>query len=197
MNRLLMLLILPVAGFADPLAFGLKGGVPMTDLFKVIDSGSYSVDKQPYTIGPMFEVHLPFRISVEVDALYKTFEYRKRLEGSEVATTGNSWEIPVLLKYRFGDWPVKPYLGAGLAWRRFGGFKSAIAGGTGNSGEPPELRDRSGAGAVLEGGLEVKLLFIRISPEIRYTRWGSTSFSDVAKMLSRTNQAEFLVGITF
>jgi opacity protein-like surface antigen len=198
MNRFLILLAFPLAATADPLAFGVKGGVPMTDLFKIIDSGTYSADRQPYTLGPMVEVHLPFRISVEFDALYKTFEYRARLEQSEVVTTGNSWEFPVLLKYRFYDGPVKPYIGAGLAWKRFGGFKRALlGGGSPGTDDPPELRDSSGGGAVLAGGLELKFLFVRVSPEIRYTRWGSTNFVDVAKMASRVNQAEFLVGITF
>jgi len=199
MRAFWVVLMTPLAAFADPLAFGLKGGVPLTDAFRVLRPSEFSADKQPYTIGPMVELHLPYGVSVELDALYKPFKYRAAFEGgAQATTTGNSWEFPLLLKYRFVDAPVRPYVGAGLAWRRFGGFKQVLAGSPGETDMPPELRDRSGAGAVLEGGLELKVLFVRISPEVRYTRWGSTAFLDVLRgFSSRVNQAEFLVGFTF
>jgi hypothetical protein len=42
------------------------------------------------------------------------------------------------------------------------------------------------------------LPFVKLSPEIRYTRWGSVNISDLSNVLrSNPNQAEFLVGLTF
>jgi len=51
------------------------------------------------------------------------------------------------------------------------------------------------------GGLEVKLGFLRITPELRYTRWGSNTFSSIfppgGSLNSNQNQGEFLVGFSF
>jgi hypothetical protein len=47
--------------------------------------------------------------------------------------------------------------------------------------------------------VEIKALFIRITPELRYTHWGSQNFLDAANVLVRAkqNQGQFLVGISF
>jgi hypothetical protein len=48
--------------------------------------------------------------------------------------------------------------------------------------------------------VELKALLLRITPEIRYTRWGTQQFNSVisnGSLRSKVNQAEFLVGITF
>jgi hypothetical protein len=48
--------------------------------------------------------------------------------------------------------------------------------------------------------VELKALLLKITPEIRYTRWGTTQFNSVISggtLRSNVNQAEFLVGITF
>ena len=53
-------------------------------------------------------------------------------------------------------------------------------------------------GVVLGGGLELKVPFIRISPEIRFTRWEAKNITDLGGVLHlNQNQAEFLIGITF
>jgi hypothetical protein len=49
---------------------------------------------------------------------------------------------------------------------------------------------------VIGGGVKIHALFLRISPEIRYTRWTSPHFSSYL-LNSNQNQAEFLLGITF
>jgi len=54
-------------------------------------------------------------------------------------------------------------------------------------------------GFVMGAGLDLKILLIHVSPELRYTRWGASHFVDSANNLvnSKQNQAEFLVGFTF
>ena len=48
------------------------------------------------------------------------------------------------------------------------------------------------------GGVDVKVLMIHISPEVRLTRWGAQHFIDTTGLInSKQNQAEFLVGFTF
>jgi hypothetical protein len=46
--------------------------------------------------------------------------------------------------------------------------------------------------------VDVKVLVIHITPEVRFTRWGAKHFIDPIGLLnSKQNQAEFLLGITF
>ena len=68
-----------------------------------------------------------------------------------------------------------------------------------STSNPAELRTSTSMGAVVGAGLDVKLLRLHVSPEARYTRWGSQHFRDVVNGLlhSNSNQAEFLVGFTF
>ncbi len=49
------------------------------------------------------------------------------------------------------------------------------------------------AGLVLGFGADIKVPFVRISPEIRYTRQFSSDFSGISEL----NQVEVLVGIRF
>lgn len=194
---------------AQPLSVGLKAGVPLTNAFKIADASTYLSDREPYVIGPTAELNLPFRLSVELDALYRRVKYGSEDLGpaagsayTSMTTTGRSFEFPLLLKYRVSEGIVRPYLGAGLAWRRIFGLKQTLvpAGGTGvvDTDVPAELRDRSSGGVVFSGGLEFRVPFLRISPELRYTRWGTTSFRTAAgDFRSQVNQAEFLIGITF
>lgn len=210
MRSLLLLLLTSTVAFSEIVSFGVKGGVPLTDAFKISGGSTFFSDKQPYTIGPVLELNLPFRLSVEFDALYKPLEYGSNVESispdgrtlTSMRTTGSSWQFPLLLKYRLTGGLLRPYLGAGFAFHRLSGLKQ-LTGRAGDpspveSSEPRELIDSSGMGAVLGGGLELRVPFIRLSSEIRYTRWGSMNFRSVAgDFRSHANQAEFLLGITF
>jgi hypothetical protein len=62
---------------------------------------------------------------------------------------------------------------------------------------PAELNDRTIAGFVTGAGVDIHLLFLDLSPEIRYTRWGAQQFvSPYGGLSSNQNQLEFLLGIT-
>lgn len=67
-----------------------------------------------------------------------------------------------------------------------------------------------GLGALVGGGVEVKVLVLRIAPEIPYTRWQKGAFSSgsttsgsaisgftFAPPTGQPNQVEVLVGIRF
>ena len=62
---------------------------------------------------------------------------------------------------------------------------------------PQELNKYTVGGFVVGAGIDLHVLLIHVSPEIRYTRWGSAHFLDPFGLQSNQNQAEFLVGITF
>jgi len=202
MKRLSLLLILCQTASADLFVFGVRAGVPLTDAFNTASSGrlSYSSLTRRYTIGPTAELHLPFGLGLELDALYKRLNYSAvSADPSQLTseTTANSWEFPFLAKYRAPGLLTRPFLAAGYSFRKLSDLKQFIAN-RGPLGEPAELRDRSARGIVLGGGLELHLPGVCLSPEIRYTRWGSESFRDAAGLLrSSRNQADFLLGITF
>ncbi len=184
---------------AQDLSFGLKGGVPLTDALKVADRSRYFSDKAPWVLGPAVELHLLAGLGVEADLFYRRVQYSETVQGagSTVSrTTGQVWEVPLLARYHGPGVLFKPTLAAGLSYRRLARFSLHTAGGSG--GEPAELTGRNAAGATVGGGVEVGGKLVRLSAEIRYTRWGSSSIrSAVSGLATQLNQADFLLGIMF
>ena len=207
MRRQLLLFILLSAGassaFAQlPFGLGLKGGVSLTDAYQ---NTSYTTpygtlrqysDAKDYIIGPFAELRLPFGFGVEADALYRPLSFAIQQSTFSSSTRFSTWEFPILAKYRFKFPIVRPYIDAGPSFRTT----------TSNT------RYLSNHGIAVGGGLDIKALFLHVSPEIRYTRWGSDSsagtasisagqnlaqFSSQGQARSNVNQVEFLVGISF
>jgi hypothetical protein len=198
-------LLLAAAGlFAQPIGFGIKGGVPLTDLFEARNN-TVDVETKRYVIGPMVELRLPAGFAVEGDALYSRANFTGILgaAGSLISAPfdANSWEFPILLKKKFGGpnagvASVRPYIGAGASFRRLSGLGSIGSFITGNRSGTV---DRNNTGFVAGGGIEVKALFIRISPEVRFTYWGTDHFTEGLANIFKTNQAQgqFLIGLSF
>lgn len=190
---------------------GVKGGVPLTDAFHTARNSSLSFfsPAKLYTVGPTVEVHLPFSLAVELDALYRRLNYGSTSfldHGATAGTrvTGNAWDFPLLLKRRFASGLVRPYVASGASFRTLSDLKhvrnffDGTNRTTSQTDRPPELQRRFNAGFVIGGGLELNAGILKISPELRYTRWGWDSFRDVDGLLrSNQDQAMFLLGITF
>jgi hypothetical protein len=177
------LLAVPTAFAGDWFAVGLRAGAPLTDLVEVSSGGvGLEASTARFTIGPSAELLLPLGFGVEVDALYK----RSKLTttGGEASSAG-SWEFPLLGKFRLPGGALRPYVAGGASFRSFGQLIS-FAG----------TLDGDGWGGVLAGGLEVKVGRVRLSPEIRYTRWGSGNGAGAGLEYSR-NEIDFLFGLTF
>src|SRR5947207_14333159 len=101
----------------------------------------------------MFELRLPV-IGIELDALYHNVSYRPST--GSVSAGGGSWQFPITGKVRLPAAPIlKPYGEAGVAFR-----------------PSPGVRGQPNQGLVLGTGLEVHAIVLRISPELRYARWG-------------------------
>jgi hypothetical protein len=173
---------------AQPISFGVRGGVPLTGAF----ANSIGVDvstasgSHNYLVGPMVEVHLPLGFSVEADGLYHPLTLSQTIvTASPFHNSYNfqSWEFPILAKYRFLHTPVvKPLIEAGPTFR------------TTSEG----LNQFSKAGFVVGGGVEIKIAHLRIEPDIRYIRWGSDSIVNGENFSpSDVNQAQFGVGVSF
>lgn len=181
-----------VANAASPLSIGIKGGVALTDAYSDdtytltnVTYRNYS-DTKDFIIGGFAELRLPFGIGAEADALYRPLHYTtvtSTLLSSTASGYNSTWEFPIVAKYRLPFPIVKPYVEAGPSFRST----------TNNT------RYLSNHGFALGAGVEVKAILVRISPEIRFTRWGSdgTPTAGSAPAYSNPNQVEFLVGLSF
>jgi hypothetical protein len=75
-----------------------------------------------YTVGPTFEVKLPYQLGLEFEMLYKRQHFTGLAASSTRGPTfpfdvfvtqktiANSWEFPVLLKYSLSDRRTHPFV---------------------------------------------------------------------------------------
>jgi opacity protein-like surface antigen len=218
--KLLSLLFLAAASaFSQPFAFGVRGGVPFTDFLNATSTGSlsgfgnYVETTNRYIIGPTAELRLPFGLGVEFDVLYRHLNYASSNPACNAlltcvissSTTGSAWEFPLLGKYRFHGKFLRPYVDAGVAWNTLSGLKQTVfefvspgEATTTSTSTPAELHNSTVTGFVTGVGIDIHVLLLHLSPEIRYTRWGAQNFlSPNGGLSSNQNQAEFLLGVTF
>ena len=195
-----------LAASAQHLSVGVIGGVPLTDGFS--DFTTHGIDtithtfsnSKEYIAGPMVDVRLPANFGIEVDALYRPLSLATNFQvvpslSTLTSNAFSTWEIPVLAKYRLPLLPiVKPFVEAGPSFRTRDSSISWI----------------SNKGFVLGGGIEVNILRLKISPQLRYTHWGSdgqalgtialgtiTAVTSGSAPPSKQNEAELLVGFSF
>jgi hypothetical protein len=201
----------PVLLSAQIFSFGAKGGLPLTAASDSQLEGNRSFEgtvdfvMPRYAFGPTVEAKLPFGFRVEVDGLYQ--HVRTTAASSSAypfgaltfqSTTASAWEVPMLLKRRFGHGLFTPYASAGATLRHIGDLSvnewiidppvpisSPFMHTTVPSNEPIH------AGITFAGGVSFKLRSLRFEPELRYTHWTSDRY------LATTEQVDFLVGITF
>ena len=199
--------------FAQPVSFGVEGGVPITDAFDTFrgNTASYATNTHRYLVGPAFQVHLPLRLTFEVDGLYKRLGYQYNATTATTRTTAatvaNSWEFPLLVKFEITPGPIRPFVDTGISFRHISGVKQVRQVVTVPAGvvgvttltNPVEFRKDTDEGLVFGFGVAFKMGPVRIGPEFRYTRWGSENFEDPVGSLLHTNknQGDFLLGILF
>ena len=172
---------------AQPISVGMKGGVPFRDAFQISGATvTIPASTRSLIIGPTVEIHLPFNLGLEVDALHRSLE----------ATAGNSggqWEFPILLKHYFLPGPIRPYGEGGISFNHLSGFTDLV--------KSPLAVIKSGTTGFTGGfGLEIKIARLKIAPEIRLTHWKDASvhytITSTGVTLNQT-QASFLVGVSF
>jgi hypothetical protein len=180
-----------------PLSFGLRGGARLTDFTNTsgdLATGAVTSDDHVYTIGPYAELHLPLGFSLQGELLY-TKSGSTLITVTENALSNarqfnfDSFQLPVLLKKRFGPKgnAFHPFVEAGLANRYSTGLPGTTIGSSTTSGWQE--------GIVLGAGADVKLLLLRLSGELRWTRYGNISTQTVPRLNS--NQADLLFGVGF
>lgn len=172
----------------SPFGFGLKMGVPLNDALSANPSSviSYVESTHRYMIGPFVELRLPARFSVEVDALYRSYEYSQTSRLGSTSVSPGAWEFPVLARKAFFGGPVQPYVEGGVALSHL------------SMTDVIELNHRNNYGIVLGAGVSLHLGLFRVAPELRYNGWAFKNFdSPLGALQSNRNQAAFLVGISF
>ena len=207
MRLLVVTMLTAVCSFAQPFGAGLKLGVPFSDFVDKASTGNLSSFSHPkrYIFGLSGELRLPFGLGIEVDALYRRLGYDATVDvgGNTVIlnTTANTWEFPLLAKYRFGKHVVRPFVDAGIAWDSLHGLTQSVRRAVSTGTITPitsNSAETTTKGFVMGAGLEIKALFIHLTPELRYTRWGAKHFFDPSGILnSNQSQSEFLLGISF
>jgi hypothetical protein len=193
---------------AQHISVGVEGGVPITDAFEkdvVIPRGAYRFNTKRYVVGPTADVTLPLGLSFEADALYTRLDYDSTVMGVDTftrsATKANSWEFPFLLKKGFSAATVKPYGDIGFALRHVGGTSHIVNTVFPNrvfsvTSTPPELIHDWTQGFVIGGGLVFGAGRLRLSPELRYTRWFRENFRTPTGIFqSNLNEVDVLLGL--
>jgi hypothetical protein len=145
-------------------------------------------------VSPLIELSLSPRFSIEGNAISRSFRHVSRTtivnpdSTTQVLTLsasgGNTWQFPVLVKYRFSKGSVRPFFALGPSFRL-----------------PKEIGAwLSSYGATAGVGAEIPWKRIRIAPAVRYTRWGPER-PRVAGGLADSgvprNQLEVLVAFSF
>jgi hypothetical protein len=153
-------------------------GGPAGDLTEVFVDRS---GRRSYPVGIQLEIEFTDHVSLEGNGLYRRLHFKGL---SDVVLT---WEIPLLLKYRFATHHVTPFLAAGPSLRAAGNLNDA---------------NPSRHGVAAEAGVEKVLGRVRIEPALRYTHWALDSTPTPQfpnNRFSRTvpNQVEALVGVSF
>lgn len=218
-----LLFVLSAGTLLCQVRLGIQGGEPFGDFLlpgtaaNHFGFADYTSKPVGYTVGVTGEFGLPHRLSLEASALYQPFHYS--FSGINVAvptkfsanTTGNAWSFPILLKWH----PVRrspAYFSGGPVLRHLGGLSQRINSETfdfppdrrtTSTSNPDDLRKRWYPGLALGGGWDLQFSKVRISPEIRYTRWTANIADDRDLLQFRRplqfppNRIELLVGITY
>ncbi|HEV3197258.1 MAG TPA: hypothetical protein VGZ73_05110 [Bryobacteraceae bacterium] len=166
----------------------------------------------------MLDLRLPWRLGVEFDALYRRFGYTSLFQSCCASgitrERANSWEFPLIVKYRLPVPVAHPFVGAGFDPRTVHG--SDVSSGSFLSGiatNPPASiysyyfnRGTSTDYAVTKGfvvsaGVDLDTRHIRISPEVRYLHWNAPFLDQSGgdgsyHVQSAQNECYILIGVS-
>jgi len=203
----------------QPVAIGVEGGIRATgDLSGTLNplGAILNPESKRYIVGPKLEVRLPWHVSFEFDALYRDIGFTGITGflnggccgGSVTRERLNSWEFPMIVKYRFpGVRWLHPFAGVGYSPRilygRYATLGSYVNQDTGAlmyySGKT-NIRYPVTQGLVISGGVGFGARHVLISPELRYVHWNADFVNDFGEgpgYSSPQNELFVLVGIAW
>lgn len=163
---------------------------PFSESVVLTNPGSGNVNAIEYVTGvkgviagPVLEVHLVHRLSVELDGIYRRMRERQKtvrndgtVYSSFIYKRASTWQFPVLAKHRFRSGTGNPFVEAGPC------FRLPVAG-------------LSSHGVAAGGGAEIRWHVLRIAPTFRFTRWAA-SVTRGSGPFAR-NEAALLLGLSF
>jgi hypothetical protein len=207
MRRFLSIFFLSAAASAQMLTVGVKGAIRATN-----DVEGYGTSESKlFSVGASIELGLPHRFSFEADALYHRFGYSYTSNGllGELQigrSRANSWEFPLLVKYRLTSRAVAPYVLAGYSPRHmtgeivYSGYSFSYPGGPAapyRFSYPQPFG--TSHGLVFGGGLRIPGGRLRLTPEVRYIRWKDSPYDEEGSrgfyILVPQNEVQVLVGV--
>lgn len=171
-----------VHAFGRRLSLGVVTGIGLGRDFRI---GTFNQTQQAEgnsgMFGAMIEAELPKNLAIEVNGLYRALhgsdlEFNRRVRFAHL-----TWEFPVLLKYRFAERRrLRPLVAAGPSFRAEGNLN---------------LRPVSHFGGTVAAGVEARWHALRVSPMVRYTRWGESAERHSSQTWA--NQTQLLVSFAF
>ncbi len=179
---LVCLCLLTATALAQQVSFGVIGGTGLTrDVrsLQLTPQDRLEPGGRSFVIGPLIEVGLPGNFAVESNVLRRELRFRlvpNSTSVPEARASVTTWEFPLLVKYRLPGLAFRPFVEGGPSFRTH---------------QNPSGTRPSGAGMTVGGGVEWSAGRFRLSPTLRYTRWGE----DERAPFYRTNphQLEFLL----
>lgn len=222
--RTLFALVFALPTWSQTIVPGVKAGVPVTDYFETGATGSlhggavYSSATRRYTAGASLEWRLTNAFGFELDGMFHRLGYSGLIEffsgngsfqNSAVYVAGDSWDFPLMAKYRFGR-VIRLYISGGGVLRYIGPAHLNGVETTGNlvfpnstttttlaSSDPTDLAKRFYPGITLAEGVEFPVGRFRLVPELRYTRWTANIAGSDGVLRFAPNQVEILLGASF
>lgn len=166
-------------------------------------------------LGPSFEFQLTPKLTLNTELLYLRVRYQQVTDtfvGTERRKTtytentkASYWDLPVLLRRQgFSDegWRGKLYVAGGGTLRqvrniRTGNEFAYYAGNSGYDELATRPSRRNTVGATAAAGFRLVDDFgVKVTPEVRYTRWFGSTFSSGSTRSPR-GQVEIGIGFTF
>jgi len=206
------------SAFAQHVEFGIKTGVPRTDIMET-GFGGFDAHTKGYTIGPVMDIRFPGPLSVEIGTMYKRIDQHGPavtilgytcLECEEgpvairtiqsTSKAGHSWELPVAVQYHVPIRSLRAYVEGGISFNRLGDvlapyqqpYPLVFPLGNPPVGTvlAPSVTSISRTGFLAGGGVDIKLPTGHLTPGVRYTRYGEEKGS----FFPSTNAVDFLLG---
>jgi hypothetical protein len=129
-------------------------------------------------------------------------------QDSAIDVKGDSWDFPLMLKYRFGH-TIHPYVVGGGVLRYVGPVhgRGTLTVGTLvtetssttplDTSNPSDLNKRFYPGLTAGAGMEARAGLVRLLPELRYTRWTANISGPGGVLRFAPDQIEILIGLSF
>jgi hypothetical protein len=205
----------------------LNSGIPMEVGNNHYFPDLYSTEKLPFTFGPALGVLLKDRWNLRFEAVRSRFRFHDQsgtpfpasLYKYTSTTDGHVWQYPLLLTYYVNSGGVRAFGGGGISFgSTFGGTTwtettKVVLPPPGNPNAPtttvttfsttpftPLNFGLNPKTLYITGGIDSRIKFLSIRPELRYARWTNfqCSYTNCQEdtILFSPNQLEFLVGIT-